>query len=334
VLELLRPPPHRGPLIAAGAVVLTVGLALEELRLADKLSPGVHLLILAVATGVILALGLQAPTEAGKPPAYQSVLLVTGLLLLFPTLLRVADALGADFSENGLPAGELTWTTAIVAGVSLYAARRKHSAICLLLAAIFAAIAILSAFQWVFEPETFKASRWLLLLIALAAILVSLVLRGGERRQAELMVDAAGLAVLAIGLQAVVSYVAAGISVFASGSPDTVLPNFWEFIVLAVGCGLIAYGAIERSPGPAWLGVANLVVFVLSAFAVSDETLKWWPLFLILLGGGVMLAGLRPRQPLPPEPSAYGAGGRPLATRTDEDEVVLRVRDDSPPEPR
>jgi lipoprotein signal peptidase len=331
VLELLRPPPHRGPLIAAGAVLLAVGVVLEELRLADKLSLGVHLIILAAAAGVILALGLQAPTEGGKPPAYQSVLLVTGLLLLFPALLRVADVLGADLSESGLPAGELTWISTVVAGVALYAAQRKRSAICLLLAAIAAAIAILSAFQWVFEPDSFTASRWLLLLIALGVVLVSLVLRGGEPRQAELLVDAAGLAILAIGLQALVSFLIGQASPFASGSPDSVLPDFWEFIVLAVGCGLIAYGAIERSPGPAWLGVANLAVFVVSAFAVSDETLNWWPLLLILLGAGAMLAGLRPRQPLPPEPSAYGAGGRPLATRTDEEEVVLRVRDDSPP---
>ena len=43
MLELLRPPPHRGPLIAAGAVVLATGLALLELRLDDKLAVGVHL---------------------------------------------------------------------------------------------------------------------------------------------------------------------------------------------------------------------------------------------------------------------------------------------------
>ena len=44
-----------------------------------------------------------------------------------------------------------------------------------------------------------------------------------------------------------------------------------------------------------------------------------------------MITGLRPRSPLPPEPSAYHSGDLPLASRTDEDEPVLRVRDDSPP---
>ncbi len=33
--DLLRPPAHRGPLIAAGAVVLALGIVLEELRLGD-----------------------------------------------------------------------------------------------------------------------------------------------------------------------------------------------------------------------------------------------------------------------------------------------------------
>ena len=90
VLDLLRPPPHRGPLIAAGAVVLATGLALLELRLQDELAVGVHFLVLGPAAAIVLALGLQAPNEDGRPPAYQSVLLVTGLLLLFPALLRLA----------------------------------------------------------------------------------------------------------------------------------------------------------------------------------------------------------------------------------------------------
>ena len=78
LLELLRPPAHRGPLIAAGAVLVTVGVALEEIRLHDKLPTGVHLVILGVAAGVMLALGLQARPEGGRPPTFQSVLLVAG----------------------------------------------------------------------------------------------------------------------------------------------------------------------------------------------------------------------------------------------------------------
>jgi hypothetical protein len=329
VLELLRPPPHRGPLIAAGAVVLATGIAVAELRLGNSVALAVHFLLLALPAGVILALGLQAPNEDGRPPAYQSVLLVTGLLLLYPALLRLADILGADLSGD-LPAGELTWVSLVQAGVALYAARRRRSAICLLIAAIAAGVALVAAWEWVFEPGTFTASRWLLLLVAVALTLASLVLRGGEPRQAELLVDGAGLAILAIGVQAGISYLVGALSLFGA-TPAELLPGFWELILLGAGCGLVAYGAIERLPGPAWLGVANLAMFVVAAGPFGDETLYWWPGLLIALGAAAMVAGLRPRQPLPPEPRAYRAGEQPLAARTDDDEVVVRVRDDSPP---
>ena len=81
-LDLLRPPAHRGPLIAAGAVVLTVGVVLAELRLGDAVGVVVHALITGVPAALILGIGLQAVGQGGRPPAYQSVLIVTGLLLL------------------------------------------------------------------------------------------------------------------------------------------------------------------------------------------------------------------------------------------------------------
>jgi hypothetical protein len=109
-----------------------------------------------------------------------------------------------------------------------------------------------------------------------------------------------------------------------------VLPGFWELVVLAAGCGLIAYGAVDRVPGAAYLGVANLLAFVAVSVIGAEETLRWWPLVLILLGLGAMAAGLRPLRPLPPEPDPYRAGEQPLAARADE-EITLRVRDDSPP---
>ncbi len=77
--------------------------------------------------------------------------------------------------------------------------------------------------------------------------------------------------------------------------------------------------------------MANLIVFTISAGVSDDETLFFWPGLLLAVGIGVMITGLRPRSPLPPEPSAYHSGDLPYASRTDEDEPVLRVRDDSPP---
>lgn len=329
MLELLRPPPHRGPLIASGAVVLATGLAVLELRLNAELAIGVHFLILAVAAGIVLALGLQAPNEDGRPPAYQSVLLVTGLLLLYAALLRLSVVLGAEDFFLDFPAGELTWTSLLTAAVALFAGVARRSAICLLLAAITGAVALTAGWEWIFAPGTFTAARWLLALTAAGLVLVSLSLRAGSPRQSELLIDGAGLAILFIGLQGVWTTFFGAIAAFDAERAG--LPGFWELIVLGAGCGLVAFGAIDRSPGPAWLGFANLVVFVVAAGSNTDEKLYFWPAALILIGAIAMAAGLRPRQPLPPEPDAYRAGDTPLASRTEDDELVLRVRVDDAP---
>jgi hypothetical protein len=133
-----------------------------------------------------------------------------------------------------------------------------------------------------------------------------------------------------IGLQAMLSFVVDSLELFESPS-GSLLPGFWEFVLLAAGCGLVAFGALERSPGPAWLGVTNLVVFVIAAGTLSENTLYWWPMLLILIGAIAIGAGLRPRQPLPPEPDAYRAGEAPIASRSVDEEPVFRVRDDTPP---
>ncbi len=330
MLELLRPPPHRGPLIAAGAVVLAAGLALLELRLGDDLSDFAHFVILALPAALILALGLQAPNEDGRPPAYQSVLLVTGLLLEYAALLRLASLLGAEDFLGDFPAGELTWTSLVVSGTAVFAAIHRRSAICLLLAAIAGGVGLLSGWEWIFSPGTFTAARWLLIALAGGLVLTALRFRADAPRQAELLIDAGGLAILFIGLQGVLSAFLASIGATVSGGGPA-LPDFWELIVFGAGCGLVAFGAIDRSPGPAWLGFANLVVFIAAVGFNSDDTLYFWPFALLILGAVAMGAGLRPRQPLPPEPDAYRAGDMPLASRSTDDEMVLRVRVDDGP---
>lgn len=328
LLDLLRPPPHRGPLISAGAVLVTVGVALEEIRLDEKLRLGVHLVILAVAAGVIYALGVQ-PRAAGKPYAFQSVLLVCGLILLAPALLTLADVLGADF--DAFPAGALVWTSLLLAGAAAWPAAARNSSICALIAAAALGVAVLSFVNWALDAGSVTTYRWLLALLALIYALASLLLRGPAQRHSEQLANAVGLAILALALTGVLpALLNASVPLFGAGRVE-VLPNGWELVVFAVGCGLVAYGAVDRTPGPAYLGVANLLAFIVSAGRTEQVTLLYWPVLLLMIGLGAMITGLRPRSPLPPEPSAYRSGSLPLASRTDEDDAVLRVRDDSPP---
>jgi hypothetical protein len=322
--ELLRPPPHRGPLIAAGAVALAVGVALTELRLADRLGGVVHMVILLGSGGLLFWLGAQAPNEDGKPTAYQSVLLATGLPLLYGGFLTTAVALGADFDP--VSDGALMWTSAVAAGLALWPALERNSAISLLLAAILGGVALLSAWSWIFGVQSPTPYRVLMGAYAAGLVLGSLALREPARRHAEVLIDAAGLAIAWIGLT--------GVSVFISPVqfPDvTGLPGIWEVVLLGAGFGLVAFGALDRSPGPAYLGVVNLILFIIEVGQSPEETLYWWPLVLLVGGGAMLAAGLRPRTPLPPEPSPYRAGEAPLAARADDDsgELVIRVRDDS-----
>ena len=322
--ELLRPPAHRGPLIAAGAVVLAAGVVLAQLRLEEPLGDGIHLLYAALAGGLVFGLGLQARLEGGAPAAYQSVLLVTGLVLLAVALLRLADVLGAG--DAGYPSGAVVWTSLVFGALALGPATRLNSGFCLLLAALAAVVAVLHAVDWLASPDGPTPYRILLVAASLGFVLVALVLRGGRYRSSVLMVDLAGLLMVALALSLV--GVLELFDVLAAGDSGAAAGTGWELLVLAAACGLIAFGAVDRQPGPAYLGVLELVLFVVLAVQTDDDaaTLLWWPLVLLALGAGVMGAGLRPRRPLPPEPPAYRAGDRPLASTSDGDETVVRVR--------
>lgn len=307
--ELLHPPAHRGPLIAAGALVLTVGVALEQVRV----RPGavVQLLVVAALAAVLLWLALQERLEDGKPHAHTSLLLVLGLGALYVALLRLADVIGADFSGEDFPAGAFVWTGLVEAGVAGLAAVRLRSSIAVLLAAVAAGIALLSAWDWVFDPGSVTPYRWLLLLLAIGFAVASLPVRATSLRHAEQMVNAAGLAILAIPLIEVPATLFGG---------SAALPGFWELVVLVAGLGLVAYATVDHAPGPAYLGAALLGSFLVTVGAAGDRTLEWWPLALLLLGGGMLGAGLRPRAPLPPEPDS--------STRPDESPLPVRVRRD------
>ena len=318
--DLVRPPAHRGPLIATGAVLVAVGVALFQLRLDEELGRGWHTALALVTAALILWLAFQERPEGGAPTGHQSVMLVAGLLLLDLGLLRFAD-LVSDFGD-GFPSGSVVWTSLVVAGLGIYGAARRNSSICALIAAIAVGAAVLATVHWIFDAESATTYRWMLLLLALTYIVVSLGLRGGAPRHSEQMVNAAGLAILVIGLVSVANGLFFAIAL--EGTEDSLLPDFWEFVVFAAACGLVAYAATDRAPGPAYLGVANFAVFVL-VVGLNEGNLRWWPAMILVVGLAVLLAGLRPRRPLPPEPAAYGAGDLPLAARSADDDVTVRV---------
>jgi hypothetical protein len=315
-MSLLRPPSHRGPLIAAGAVVLTVGVVLQQLRI-DDLATGWQLLICGSLAATFLWLAVGTPLEGGRPPAFQSVLIVCGLVNLVPALLHLADLLGADL--DGLKAGTGTWVSATVAAIAGLLAARRNSGIAAFLSAAAGVAALVFASDWLADPGI-GTIRVLLLLSAIALVVLSLVLRGSRPRQSEQLVNAAGLAILAIPLAALST---ALFGFFATTS----LPGFWEIVVVAVGFSLVAYAAADRAPGPAYLGVANLLAFVAVVSIGADRTLEWWPFLLLAVGGLMLLAGLRPTRPLPPEPSGYRRDELPLSARVEGDETVFTVRD-------
>ena len=206
LLELLRPPPHRGPLIAAGAVLLTLGLGLIELRLGGSIAAGVQLLFLAAGDrGRPRA--RRAGAQRGGPPARVPVRAAR---------LRAAAALpGAAAARRRARrrapagrAGTIVWTGAVMtAVVGLDRAARCHSAICALIAAVAAGVTLRRGGALDLPSGLVHALALAAAVLAIVLVLLALWLRGRYPRHAELLIDGAALAILAIAIEAIVTSV-------------------------------------------------------------------------------------------------------------------------------
>jgi hypothetical protein len=104
---MLRPLPHRGDVVAAGAVALAALVALLQVRFDLSWGKGIHLLYAAAALALVATLALRAPREGDAPRAYESALLAAMFALAVPTLARLALVLGSDGLDSS---GTLAWT--------------------------------------------------------------------------------------------------------------------------------------------------------------------------------------------------------------------------------
>ena len=151
ILERLRPHPHRGDVIAAGAVPLSVAAFLIELRMTGW-PVGARFVVVALIAALLLTMGWLAPLEGEgeSPRAYHSVLLVAGLLPMLVALVLLAEMLGADRPPGS---GGLFWVFAAEAVIAGLTARHARSAVCTLIAALAALVAVEEVVAWALEPS-------------------------------------------------------------------------------------------------------------------------------------------------------------------------------------
>lgn len=303
MLALLRPHPHRGDVVAAGVVVLTLFAVITDARFAAEWSDVVRLLFAGVIAAAVVTMAVQAGAGDETPRPYGAVLHVASFVLAVLALGELAAVLGAD----GLSAGTVVWVGILLAAYALWLARARNSAIMTLLGAL-AVVAVAFAFvEWVFDPDSTTPFEWVLFLCALALTARAVHQRDARRRHAVALADAAGLTILALGALVVADQVAqalfggllGGEAVEHMGGPAG-----WELVFLAFGCGLIAYGCVDRERVPAFIGVLVLALFAFEAVAPGQggPSLLGWPIVLLLVAGALLAVGLRPRRELPPEP--------------------------------
>lgn len=304
MLALLRPHPHRGDTVAAGVVVLTLFWFVTDARFAGEWSDGVRLVISAVIAGVVIALALQADAGDDVPRPYESVLYVASFLLALLTLSELASLLGSD--EDTSP-GTVVWVGTLLAAYAAWFAHKRNSAIMTLLAAVTAVVVVFAFVEWAFDPDSATAFEWVLLVCALVLTAGAVHQRDARRRHAVSLVDAAGLTVIALAAIVIADQVLSSLLGGLFGGeqiPLTGGPAGWELVFFAFGCGLIAYGCVDRERVPAFLGLILLGLFAFEALQPGEDgpSLVGWPIVLLVIAAGLLAIGLRPRQDLPPEP--------------------------------
>lgn len=327
MLNALRPKPFRGDVIAAGVVVLTTLVWLVRVRFAAAWGDGGQLVWAVVPWAFVTLLAVLAELEGEAPRAYQSVLYIASVVLWIAVVASFGAVLGTGgaFANARVSAVE----TALVALFAFGFAIGCNSAVCTLLGSLFGGVAVLTLFEWAFSPGV-AAFRWLLVALTAVYGFAAIGQRDRHLRHGVALIDAAGTAVLGIGLTFVFSAVTArqldesgpfgtvdGLH-FTSSHVDASVGWGWELLILAAGFGLIAYSSVDRQPGPAYIGVLNLIIFaVMTSFGVSaaGATLLGWPLVLAVAAAALLVIGLRPTTPAPPPPDVDAPEPPPLPLR-------------------
>ena len=292
--EILRPTPDRGDTLAAAAVALTVLVAMLNARFGAEWSQGVHLVYSAAATVVVIAMAAMSPRPAERPAGWQSVLFVASFVLLFVTLVNLADVLGADDPPFGA-SGTFVWIGLLLVGLAAWFATGWNSGISTLLGAVTGVVVVLAFIDWVFSPEEVDTFRWVLLLTAVALGAFGASRRPTDPDHAVGFVNAAGVALFLLAATFLAELIAGAAFGGIAGldSPIGSTGWGWELVVFIGAAALVAYSVIAGRAGPGYLGALNLLAFVLLAGGPGEDgpSLIGWPLILILVTIALFVLG-------------------------------------------
>lgn len=293
---------------AAGALALTLALLLINGRFTGDWGKGVLLVIdvagAAALLGVVLLAELPRTERDGLLLAVPAI---GGAILVLYVLSFLARILGAD--GNG--AGTVFWVFGVFAAVCVAVWRATSVRVLVLVAALDAEVSVLGLVFWLGSPGL-ETLRTILLLLAVGLGAAGWFLRRGFPRESVLLIDAGAVAALALGATLLVSLFSSALSFRSTFSPTGAFPTTtsstisgggapagWSLVVLFLGVALVAFAALRREPGPAFLGALVLLSFALATGTRLSHSLLWWPLLLLLLGIAGLALGVSGRR-LPP----------------------------------
>jgi hypothetical protein len=304
-------------------VLFAVGATILFARKGNDWAAFPLLIAVGVPCAVVFGLGALGALAAGEVARWHAVLMVSGVLLSVFAFGQLWDVVGVNTDTSGF------WflTFACVAGLAAFASFGVGAAYQALLAALAGIGVWLFFFDMILDEPGVTAFRWLLLVLFLVYAAVAFALRGRDAPEASEFATAAGIAGVLVGL---IGVLAEGVNAFGplifgaatyEGEGQSVV---WDVWLLLVSLGLVAYGAVAHTRGPAYIGFLGLLAFAIfegaevNALLEGDEpdgSFVGWPLILLLIGAAGLAAGAAGRRP-PPAGARVPAGPTPPEPET------------------
>jgi hypothetical protein len=298
--DALRPEDTRDALRKLGGLLFGIGILMMWLRKGEDWSDFVVFVILAIPAVLFYGGALYTLKDTRGLQPWQSVASVFGLLFIPAALSAFVDLIG------GTPGTDLNtfWIFGVTAAAGVYAALVAGVRFQLLAATIAAIISWTALWDKILGDGIaahIGVYRGLLGILSILILAGALVLWRSDRRDgldkaSELLTGAGIAAVLACSL-AITSTLGPAAQFVGIGAIGT--STLWDILLLVISLGLVAIGTRIGKRGPAYVGAIGLGIFLLVVgLDVGDKTpepdkLGTWPIILLVLGGGAILASLQ-----------------------------------------